>query len=213
MDNFTIISIAVGTLFVFLILIARIRAAGGSPVVEELYQPPAGQNVEYQWVAEPQVASKLLLFLGFAGGMVYAYFSIDLAREIFSSLFQVGMILLGFLGAFLNGLWQKKVYQLTNMGLYKIEKDTKNKKQKPEKVFFWNEVSWIKPGLKGFRYYLNNSSKINFEKDQVQLFRSSGFIPAGDNAMVVNSMLLSRGLKTSPGPNANEMEQASKTGK
>lgn len=61
----------------------------------------------------------------------------------------------------------------------------------------------MKPGLKGFKYYLEKPTPYNAEVDVSKLFRSSGFVAAGDNAMVVNSIIMSRGIKTSPVPDSS----------
>lgn len=198
MDNFTLISIAVGVFLAVFILVARIQASASQLSTQDYPDPPPGQNVEYQWVAQPAAASKLFILLLFVVGMVYTWISIDVVRELFSNLFQVGMILIGFLGAIINGFWQNRTYLLTNMGLYKTENKGKKAKAKPEKVFLWSELSWIKPGLNGFKYYLKSAGALSLEQNLSSLIGTSGTVRAGDSTLVVTSILMARGVKTSP---------------
>lgn len=201
-DWVLVISSVVGAIFLAAIVFLRFKT---DITVESLVQEERSHsdpNVEYQWITEPQGFSRIFLIVAFVAGAVYALFSFDVAREFFSRFYQVLVIFLGFASAMFSGLWKKTEYKITDVGLMKKDLSKQAAKKKPELVFSWRQLSWIRPKTHGFRYYLKELSPVNDLTGVKQMFRGgSGYINAGRNAMVVNAIIMSRGVPTSPSNN------------
>lgn len=183
-----------GVLAVILIFYFRSRSesAAGTILAEEAsFDDP---SIEYEWVAEPRIWGRVLLALFIVAAGVVAFFSIEELQEVFRSILQIGIVLLGLLSSIFANAFKRYLYRITTTGLYRSEV---GKKGDPKLLFTWRRLLWFSPGQAGFRYYLkpNGEGSLNL--------LNTGHVLTGDRAMLVNAIIMSRGVPTSP-PNRDE---------
>ena len=180
---------AAGVLAVIFILYLRSRSestAGTILAEEATFDDP---NIEYEWVAEPRIWGRILLALFFAGIALFAFFAFEELREVFRSVYQIGIVLLGLISSFFANAFKRFRYRITTSGLLRSEI---GKKGDPKLLFTWNRLAWFSPGPAGFRYHLKPGAQGSMN------LTSSGRVEAGDRAMLVNAIIMSRGVPTSP---------------
>lgn len=185
-----IILVAVAVIGVILLFRSSKRDTMLMP--DERLRRAGDSSVEYEWSSRSKVFSKVVLVLALivAGVFFYVFFSEDV-DSVLSNVPQIGLFILGLVLSFFAGAMKTYTYQITSMGLYRFDAKRGGEKQL---MFTWHNLSWIKPDNDGFRYYLKSSPTANLSA----LALTSGKIYCGDHAMVVNAILMSRGVAITP---------------
>ena len=156
-------------------------------------EPPVPADVEFEWTARPPLLGKLLAALAVIAAMAIAYIYGE-GEGLNKGVMQMIVGVFTVLAALLGTHWQTSTYQFTRDGLYSVERSGKKQRKM---VFAWPHLLWIKPENHGFKYYLKQDAGV---RPPAAGARRSGKIPCGKDATLVNSMLLARGIPTSPPP-------------
>ena len=195
--------VLVAVVVVFIVFRNRLQQGMIGQEGQDLGSPDPG--VEYEWTSGAPPLVKTALSVGF----VLLYLSILLIdfftdNKLFSDgeIWQVGLVALGVFFSALGPLMSKKTYQLTHEGLYEIPE---KKKSERKLLFHWSQLIWFKPGIHGFRYYIRSGAP-SFAGAQLPFLTKSRRVNCSKHAMLVNSMIMARGVPTSP-PGSNEEYQ------
>lgn len=190
-----VIIVAVAVIGVILLVLSTVRNRMPSGKKTET---TADASVEYEWSARSKIFGKVVLVLVIlaAGVFFYAFFSEDV-DSIFSKMPQIGLFILGIIISLFTGAMKTYTYQITTAGLYRFDAKRGGEKQL---LFTWQNLSWIKPDNDGFRYFLKSSMAGNLSAFGV----TSGKVFCGDHAMVVNAIMMSRGVPISPPNNLTD---------
>jgi hypothetical protein len=191
-----IILIILGALFVVVLVVLRFRG------VREIDLAPAGgseaadASVEYQWEARSQGWFSLLALFGVIILIIVAvlwflgYDWLDIAEKMPQAAIA---LVFAALSLITQGM-RTHVYQMARHGVIRFDKQKPANKQL---LFTWESIAWFKPDDHGFRYYID-PNKLDISAGQTVSMTGSGYVACGNHAMLVNSLMLARGVKTSP---------------
>jgi hypothetical protein len=183
---------------IFVVLIVVIARRKSNPTVTQTHEDNSASTalsgVEYEWESRPAGIGVAMLVAGLVVGLIATIIYFEEGMDVMDVLFKAGFGIFGAAAGILGSLLKKVKYSFTAVGLYK--QDLSDKKKKEELLFAWGEVSWIKPMKHGFKYYLI-PGRMNVTTKPAKI-RTTGYVHAGDKAMLVNSMLMGRGVRTSP---------------
>jgi len=182
--------LVLATLFFLMRKFGLERIVGAGKKEEE---STASADVEFEWTARPPLLGTLIVALVVIAAVAIAYIYGE-EEGLNKGIMQMIVGVVGMLAALLGTRWQTCTYQLTSDGLYSVERSGKKQRKM---VFAWPHLLWFKPGNHGFKYYLKKGAGAS---PPAAGARSSGRIPCSKDATLVNSMLLARGIPTSPPP-------------
>ncbi len=150
-------------------------------------------GVEYEWIAGSSPILKIILVLVFGSVLVVSvvFYFIDVTD--FVDLLKTGGAAIAMVAGLLGSFFKKKTYQITGEGLYGIQQSGKE----PQLIFAWSELLWFKPGNSGFKYYLKPNIQRKAPSGGIS-FSISKSVYCGKHAMLVNSIIMARGIPTSP---------------
>ena len=191
--------ILIGSLLVLAIIVLALFAwlRSRSSGIAIIKKAPVGSvttaGVEYEWTSGSSPAFKIFLVLIFGSILVgsIVFFFID--ETDFVDLLKTGGAAIAMVAGLLGSFFKKKTYQITGEGLYGIQQSGKE----PQLIFAWSELLWFKPGSSGFKYYLkpNITRKASSGGTNFSISKS---VYCGKHAMLVNSIIMARGIPTSP---------------
>lgn len=202
-----LIAIGVAALAIIVIIVLRARNSKIEQASTDPFASGVTANVEYQWEVRPNIFARLLVIMLIIGAAVYGWFTLPFLRGIISDSGQLWVVGIWLLSFVFGSLGQAYRYSITEDGLMRERLSSNKKNNKPELLFAWHQLSWIKPTNNGFRYYLRGSLNENLLEDGEIKFKSSksGHVDAGENPTLVVSLIMARGVSTSaPGNSGNK---------
>ncbi|HUX08458.1 MAG TPA: hypothetical protein VMX35_14245 [Acidobacteriota bacterium] len=194
MAEWIIIGSLLALAVVMLAVLIWLRFRSSVPTADEAGGQSASQyGVEYEWTTGSSPAFKIFLVLVFGAILVgsVVFFFIDEAD--FMDLLKTGGAAIAMVVGLLGGLFKKKTYQMTGEGLYGFRQGGKER----TRMFAWPELLWFKPGNSGFKYYLRQNISQEISSGGVSLSVGKS-IYCGKHATLVNSIIMARGIPTSP---------------
>lgn len=188
--------IILAALFVIALVILRLRGTKTISPEQAAELTAGAEGVEYQWEARSQSWFAILtLFLVLAGVIALVLYGIGFDwRELMDRIPQVAIALIFAVLSMITQSLKANVFQLTRLGLIRFDK------QKPANrqiLFTWDSLAWFRPDDHGFRYYLD-AQKVKPVEGLSLSFTGNGHVPCGKHAMLVNSLIMARGVPTSP---------------
>lgn len=201
-DFIALVSVAVGVLLLILIIILRSRSVTAAEVILEDESSFDDPSIEYEWVASPRVWSKAIGVLVAIAIFTISVITIDELQDLFRSIYQIGIVILGLFSSIFANAFKKFRYRITSVGVYRNEV---GKKGDPKLLFTWQRLSWFSPKTHGFKYYLKPGGE-----GTVNLSRS-GFVEAGDRGTLVNAIVMSRSIPTSPPDKEDSYKEPSRS--
>jgi len=194
-----LVTIVVLALVIILLLRMRSSMKIGRDVETEKRSYP---DVEYEWSAGGSSLPQLILFVI----LIIVYGVVVLADNLFNgeeldfgSLIQLFLFSLGIFFSMIGVIWKKKTYQITTEGLFLLLPEKKGERKM---LFSWDNLLWFKPDNKGFRYYLKVDAK-SADLTAAMAFPMSNRVNCGRHATLVNSLIMARGIPTSPPGKSN----------
>jgi len=201
-------TVAIAVLLVAFIIYLRIRSRDTNAMEQPDPLQALDENVEYEWEVRPNVFLRVVAIVVIIAVGVLPWLEFIDFDAIFDNLGQFWFVGVWLISVLLGGSTQAFKCTLTTSGL--VRQNLSNKKAVPEVLFLWGELVWIKPGPHGFKYFrrADSAAENPFEKlsEKVKISASnSRYVRVGDSATLVNSLIMSRGIPTSP-PNKSESE-------
>jgi hypothetical protein len=196
-----IIIILVAVVFLLALVVAlffRLRSSV-SPLASHDTEPEVelDASLEYEWKTKASPWSKLVIVIMVVGALVYLLYGYEELQEVFKKVYQIILVIFTVLSGFLSAMMKSFHYQMRADGLYRGEIQQDGKVKEFKQLFSWEQLLYIRPTNSGFRYHTRPKSGSMFGGI------SSGTVKGGDNAILVTSLVMSRGVPTSA-PDSSE---------
>lgn len=195
MRSFLILSIVVVGVVITIIVVIILRRSQISKLFEQKLKLEDSEslNVEFEWTVKPHPGARLAAF---ATLVIYILLLFFWRGEgiVEDDSVKIVLSLMGVFVGFITFAFQKRTYMIASEGLYVSDSGRKNKVRK---LFAWGDVAWIRPSSNGFTYYLKKRDPISGWPGG---FRRGGKVQGQRDSMLINNMMMGKGLPTRPPP-------------